>query len=64
MQRLQNKLLFKLWNVQHDNSEQLSGPRLTVLWKVVSPSMMLMVAEVLGLLQEALLSNKYTYGLL
>lgn len=64
MQRLENKLLFKPWNVQHDNSEQLSRPPQPMLCKVVSPAVTLMVTVVSDFLQEALLWNKHTDELL
>jgi len=58
MQRLQNKLLFKPWNVQHDNSEQLSGPPPATLWKVLSPAAILVLTVVSDLFLEALSPNK------
>lgn len=64
VQRLQNKLLFNLWNVQHDNSEQLSGPPLATLWKVLSPAVILVLTVVSDLFQEALVSNKHSDELL
>lgn len=64
MQRLQNKLLFKPWNVQHDNSEQLSRPPPSTLWKVLSPAAVLLLTLVSDLLQEALSSNKHIDELL
>lgn len=62
MQRFQNKLLFKPWNVQHDNSEQLSGPAPATLWKVFPPAVILVLSGFR--LISGNVTVKYTYWLI